>query len=120
MTIRMVNVSRHRKDYQSAKIAQEGLERIIKLVSNKINENKMPKTPEEKIALADQMEREERIFQEGRKAEQKIINIRNARKARKDRKKYKKEADRAWRQYRREMFKKRVGSIWQGIKDVHR
>ena len=113
----MVNVSRHRKDYQSAKVAQEGLERIIKLVSNKINENKMPKSPEEKIALAEQMEREERLFQEGRKAEQRIINIR---KARKDRKEYKKEADTAWRQYRREMFKKRIGSIWQGIKDVHR
>ena len=106
-----------RNDYQSAKLAKEGLDKIVGIISKKINENRMPNTPEEKIALAEQMEREERIFEQSRKAEAKILNIR---KARRDRAAYKKEAERAWRLYRREKFKERARSIWQGIKDVHR
>lgn len=109
---------RNRKqDYQSAKLAKEGLDKIFNLVSKKINENRMPKTPEEKIALAEQMKKEERLFQEGKKAEQEITNIR---KARKDRAAYKKEADKAWREYRREKFRNKMRSVWNGIKDVHR
>lgn len=109
---------RNRKqDYQSAKLAKEGLDKIVKIFSKKINENRMPKTPEEKIALAEQMKKEEDLFQKGKRAEQEIINIR---KARKDRAQYKKEAEKAWREYRREKFRKRVSSVWQGIKDVHR
>lgn len=108
---------RNRKnEYQSAKIAQEGLAKIGRLISKKINENRIPSKPEEVIALAEQMKREERLFQDARKAEQEIINIR---KARRDRAAYKKEADKAWRLYRREKIKSKIKGIIQGIKDVH-
>ena len=109
---------RNRKnDYQSAKLAKEGLDKLLKIVSKKINENRMPRTPEEKIALAEQMKKEERIFHEGRRAEQEIINIR---KARKDRAKYKKESDKDWRLYKREQRNENLKSIWRTIKDVHK
>lgn len=109
---------RNRKqDYQSAKLAKEGLDKIVNILSKKINENRMPRTPEEKIALAEQMKREEKLYHESKRAEAEIINIR---KVRKDRAKYKQEADKAWREYRREKFKKNLSSVWQGIKDVHR
>ena|SRR3990167_4333856 len=110
-------MGKRHQDYQSAKIAMEGLNKIGKIISKKLNENRMPRTPEEKIALAEQMKREEEIYQKSRKAEADIINIR---KARKDRARYKKEADQAWKEYKREQFKKKVSSVWQGIKDVHR
>lgn len=107
----------HKKpEYQSAKLAKEGLDKIFNIVSKKLNENRMPQTPEEKIALAEQMKKEERLFHEARKAEQEIINIR---KARKDRAAYKKEADKAWRLYRREKIKSKIQDIIKGIKDVH-
>ena len=109
---------RNRKDdYRSAKIAQEGLAKIGKIISKKLNENKIPKDPIERIRLAEQMKREEDIFHKARKAEAEIINIRKARKGRAE---YKREADKAWREYRREKFRANVKSVWQGIKDVHR
>ena len=109
-------MTRRKNEYQSAKIAMEGLNKIGNMISKKLNENRMPRTPEEKIALAEQMRKEEKIFHDARSAEQEITNIR---KARKERAAYKKEADKAWREYRREKIKAKLGSIWQGIKDVH-
>lgn len=109
-------MTRRKQDYQSARIAQEGLAKIGKIISKKINENRIPKDPLERIALAEQMKKEEEIFHKARRAEQEIINIR---KARRERAQYKKEADRAWRLYRREKIKGKIKSIIQVIKDVH-
>lgn len=108
----------HKKpEYQSAKLAKEGLDKIFNIVSKKLNENRMPRTPEEKIALAEQLKREEKLYHESKRAEAEITNIR---KARKDRAAYKKEADKAWREYRREKFRAKAKSIWGVIKDVHK
>lgn len=110
-------LSHKKPEYQSAKLAKEGLDKIFNMVSKKLNENRMPRTPEEKIALAEQMEREEQIYRESKKAEQRILDIRRERKNRAEFAKLMKQDARL---YRREKIKEKVGSIWGVIKDVHK
>ncbi len=109
---------RNRKDdYRSAKMAKEGLDKLTRIISKKLNENRMPKKPEEIIALAEQMEREEKILKESRRAQQRIMDIRRERKNRAEMEKLMRQDARL---YRREKIKEKVSSVWQGIKDVHR
>ena len=109
-------MTKRKPEYQSAKIAMEGLNKIGSIISKKLNENRMPRTPEEKIALAEQMEKEERIYRESKKAEQRILDIRRERKNRAEFAKLMKQDARL---YRREKIKEKLHSIIKGIKDVH-